>query len=120
MTELSTRRQAVLDYVTDYTHEHGYGPSLREIGAAVGLASPSSVNHHVVQLRAAGYLAPARGDGSRPRVAVAAGALYRRIADELAVFITAAREADAAVELLAGMEHAEAFIRERARAGARR
>lgn len=113
MSQLTTRRRQILDYVTDYTHEHGYGPSLREIGAHVGLASASSVSYQVAQLRLAGHLAAARTDGRRPRITVTAGAIYQRVADDLAQFIDDARTADAAAEVLAGMEAAERFIRDR-------
>lgn len=38
-----TRRQSILDYIVAYSFEHGYSPTVREIGQAVGLASSSSV-----------------------------------------------------------------------------
>lgn len=114
MTTMTPRRRQILDYVTDHTRQHGYGPSLREIGAAVGLASPSSVAYQVRQLRAAGHLAPARTDGRRPRATLAPGAIYQRVADDLAGFIAEARAHDATDDVLAGMAAAEQFIRTRA------
>ena len=41
--KLSKRQTAIYDFICAYTSEHGYPPSVREIGKAVGLASPSTV-----------------------------------------------------------------------------
>lgn len=48
--KLSKRQQAIYDYIRSYTAEHAYPPSVREIGAAVGLASPSTVHMHLKAL----------------------------------------------------------------------
>ncbi|SEM68933.1 transcriptional repressor LexA [Streptacidiphilus jiangxiensis] len=61
---LTTRQEAVLDAIATWCQAHGYPPSLREIGKAVGLASTSSVSHQVHALERAGYL---RRDTHRPR-----------------------------------------------------
>lgn len=50
------RRAGVLDFIATYIAANGYGPSLREIAAGVGLASVSSAEHHVAQLETAGLV----------------------------------------------------------------
>jgi len=70
-SELTPRRQEILDYIIQMTRERGYPPTVREIGRAVGLASSSSVHFHLRALEKAGYL---ERDGSltralRPRLA---------------------------------------------------
>lgn len=45
--KLSKRQTAIYDFICAYTSEHGYPPSVREIGKAVGLASPSTVHMHL-------------------------------------------------------------------------
>ena len=57
----------VLTVVEDFAQRRGYPPTLREIGEATGLASPSSVSHHLLTLQRKGYLS--RGAG-QPRTAV--------------------------------------------------
>lgn len=63
-TELSRRQQRVLEVIQDAVDQRGYPPSLREIGEAVGLTSPSSVAHQLKMLERKGYL---RRDPNRPR-----------------------------------------------------
>jgi repressor LexA len=60
------RRRAILRFIRGFAREHGYPPTLREIGEAVGLAA-STVSYHLSILEADGYLS--RGPG-RPRTAV--------------------------------------------------
>lgn len=61
---LSKRQQAIYDYICSYTKEHSYPPSVREIGAAVGLASPSTVHTHLKVLEREGYITR---DSNKPR-----------------------------------------------------
>lgn len=61
---LSARQQLVLDTVQASVDTRGYPPSMREIGKAVGLTSPSSVKHQLSTLERKGYL---RRDPHRPR-----------------------------------------------------
>jgi repressor LexA len=61
---LTNRQREIYDYVTDYVDRHGYPPTVREIGEAVGLASPSTVHAHLANLERAGYL---RRDPTKPR-----------------------------------------------------
>lgn len=53
---LTTRQREVLEIIEAYTQNHGYPPSVREIGDAVGLTSPSTVHTHLRALQRRGYL----------------------------------------------------------------
>ena len=64
---LSERQQQVLDYIRDTVNGRGYPPSVREIGEAVGLNSPSTVHSHLNSLVKAGVI---RKDPSKPRALV--------------------------------------------------
>lgn len=64
MTVLSERQQQVLDFVRAKVAERGYPPSVREIGEALGLSSPSTVHSHLSALVRAGMI---RKDPSKPR-----------------------------------------------------
>jgi repressor LexA len=61
---LTPRQRHVLDTIRDAVEQRGYPPSMREIGEAVGLTSPSSVAHQLATLERKGYL---RRDPNRPR-----------------------------------------------------
>lgn len=61
---LTARQQSVLNCIHRYVRQRGYPPSIREIGDAVGLSSPSSVAHQLKVLQRKGYL---RRDQNRPR-----------------------------------------------------
>ena len=61
---LTGRQQEILDFLLDYVDRHGYPPTVREIGEAVGLASPSTVHAHLANLERAGLL---RRDPTKPR-----------------------------------------------------
>ncbi len=61
---LSTKRQEILEYIDRCIREHGYPPSVREIGDAVGLASASTVHTHLAVLEREGYI---RRDPTKPR-----------------------------------------------------
>jgi repressor LexA len=62
--ELTTRQQEIWDFLVDHAERHGYPPTVREIGEAVGLASPSTVHAHLANLERAGVL---RRDPTKPR-----------------------------------------------------
>ena len=53
---ISARQQQILTMIRDWVRRHGYPPTLREIGATVGLVSPSSVAHHLAALERHGLL----------------------------------------------------------------
>ena len=81
---LSTRQQEIYDFVVAYARKHGYPPTVREIGAEVGLASPSTVHVHLAKLEQAGYL---RRDPTKPRALELVGREHsaRREAGEVLV-----------------------------------
>lgn len=66
---LTPRQRAVLEVIRETVNERGYPPSVREIGDAVGLASPSSVSHQLATLEKMGLL---KKDPNRPRTLVVA------------------------------------------------
>ncbi|HEX6701397.1 MAG TPA: transcriptional repressor LexA [Gaiellaceae bacterium] len=62
--DLTGRQQGIWDFLVGYVDQHGYPPTVREIGEAVGLASPSTVHAHLANLERAGLL---RRDPTKPR-----------------------------------------------------
>ena len=62
--KLSSRQREIYDYICTYTKTHGFPPSVREIGKAVGLASPSTVHMHLKYLEDNGYI---HRDSNKPR-----------------------------------------------------
>jgi len=56
-------QQKIYDYVADCIQKQGYPPSVREIGEAVGLRSPSTVHFHLKHLEEAGYICKGAGKG---------------------------------------------------------
>ena len=61
MAKLTAKQQQIYDYILSFTASHGYPPSVREIGAAVGLKSPSTVHFHMKGLEEAGVIVKAEG-----------------------------------------------------------
>jgi repressor LexA len=61
---LTGRQQEIWKFLTDYVDEHGYPPTVREIGEAVGLASPSTVHAHLANLERVGLI---KRDPTKPR-----------------------------------------------------
>jgi repressor LexA len=61
---LTRRQREILAFVQRYTEAHGYPPSVREIGQALGLTSSSTVHSHLSALEKKGYI---RRDPSKPR-----------------------------------------------------
>src|SRR5699024_2677366 len=62
--KLTARQQSILNFLQRYLQDRGFPPSIREIGDAVGLSSPSSVAHQLKVLQHKGYL---HRDQNRPR-----------------------------------------------------
>ncbi len=56
MPRTSNKAQLIVDYVNQFIQENGYSPSVREIGAAVGLRSTASVSYHLQALQDKGLL----------------------------------------------------------------
>jgi repressor LexA len=61
---LTKRQQEILDYVKHHVGEHGYPPTVRDIGKAIGLTSSSTVHAHLANLEKLGLL---RRDPTKPR-----------------------------------------------------
>src|SRR5690348_13437813 len=68
--ELTGRQREIWSFLVDYVDRHGYPPTVREIGGAVGLASPSSAHAHLANLGCAGLL---RRDPTKPRARESVG-----------------------------------------------
>ncbi|HEY8473583.1 MAG TPA: transcriptional repressor LexA [Natronosporangium sp.] len=62
--DLTPRQRRIMEFLREWSEKHGYPPSVREIGEAVGLVSPSSVAYQLKALERKGYL---RRDPNRPR-----------------------------------------------------
>ncbi|HEY7018664.1 MAG TPA: transcriptional repressor LexA [Gaiellaceae bacterium] len=84
---LTERQQEIWNYLVEYQDRHGYPPTVREIGARVGLASPSTVHAHLANLERAGLL---KRDPTKPRALELLGREARE---------PAAREEDDALRL---------------------
>ncbi|HEY8769254.1 MAG TPA: transcriptional repressor LexA [Thermoleophilaceae bacterium] len=61
---LTKRQQEIFDFIKSYGSEHGYPPTVRDIGKAIGLTSSSTVHAHLANLEKVGLL---RRDPSKPR-----------------------------------------------------
>jgi repressor LexA len=76
--KLSKRQREIFGYIKRHAAKHGYPPTVRDIGRAVGLTSPSTVHGHLASLERAGLL---RRDPTKPRaielLASAAGRVAR-------------------------------------------
>ena len=78
MKQLSPMRLKILDFVTGFTREQGYPPTVREICQAVGLRSPSTVHSHLKILQEGGFLD--KGDRKTRAIAVkGSGTSYRGV-----------------------------------------
>jgi repressor LexA len=63
-TPLTGRQRDILEVIERHMRDHGYPPSVREIGEAVGLTSPSTVHNHLASLQRLGFL---KRDPTKPR-----------------------------------------------------
>lgn len=64
METLTKRQEDVLDFVKSYIASHGYPPTVREIGAAIGVSSPATVQAHLESLAEKGFI---RKEGTKNR-----------------------------------------------------
>jgi repressor LexA len=62
--KLTKRQQEIFDFIKRYSARHGYPPTVRDIGKAIGLGSPSTVHAHLTNLEKLGLL---KRDPSKPR-----------------------------------------------------
>jgi len=67
----SNKAQLILDYVNQFVQDNGYAPSVREIGAAVGLRSTASVSYHLQQLQQKGLLLDPGAKGKKRAIVTA-------------------------------------------------
>ncbi len=63
-SKITARQRQVLEFIESQMRERGFPPSVREIGSAIGLTSPSTVHSHLNTLQRLGYL---RRDPTKPR-----------------------------------------------------
>ena len=71
---LTKRQQEIWEFLVRYVDAHGYPPTVREIGEAVGLASPSTVHAHLANLERAGLI---KRDPTKPRALELSGRAAR-------------------------------------------
>ena len=71
MARTSDKAQRILEFVNEFVQENGFAPSVREIGAAVGLRSTASVSYHLRALQEKGLLQG--GDSKGRKRAIATG-----------------------------------------------
>ena len=69
MPRTSNKSQLIVDFVNSFVQQNGYAPSIREIGAAVGLRSTASVSYHLQQLQEKGILQGADAKGKKRALA---------------------------------------------------
>lgn len=82
MKALSPKQQQIYDYIISFTGEHGYPPSVREIGDYVGLKSPSTVHFHLKGLEEKGLITKAEGKTRAITVSGGPGRAPRPVAEE--------------------------------------
>jgi repressor LexA len=70
------RQQAILDVIKEFQREHGYPPSVREIGERVGLSSSSTVQSHLRTLQRKGLI---HRDATKPRALVTGSEVARDV-----------------------------------------
>jgi repressor LexA len=70
MDGLTERQRSILGFISRHCADQGYPPTVREIGFAVGLASPSTVHAHLAKLEEAGLI---RRDPTKPRAMFVCG-----------------------------------------------
>lgn len=71
MARTSNKQDLILSFVNSFVQENGFAPSVREIGAAVGLSSTASVSYHLQQLQAKGLLLAPGGKGRKRSIVTA-------------------------------------------------
>ncbi len=76
MEDLTGRQREILDFITSTVADRGYPPSVREIGDALGLRSPSTVHSHLSSLVRAGHI---KRDPAKPRAIEVVDAHHHRV-----------------------------------------
>jgi len=75
--KLTKRQQEIFDFIKQYSGRHGYPPTVRDIGKAIGLTSSSTVHAHLANLEKLGLV---RRDPTKPRALELLGEAARKIA----------------------------------------
>lgn len=71
MPRTSDKAEKILEFVNEFMRQNGYAPSVREIGAAVGLSSTASVSYQLRQLQEKGLLMASAGKGRKRAIVTA-------------------------------------------------
>lgn len=79
MKAMSPKQQQIYDFIVSFQAEHGYPPSVREIGEEVHLKSPSTVHFHLKSLEEKGLITKAEG---KTRAITVSGGAGRPVAEE--------------------------------------
>jgi repressor LexA len=74
--KLTKRQQEIFDFIKRYSSEHGYPPTVRDIGKAIGLTSSSTVHAHLSNLEKLGLV---RRDPTKPRALELLGQAAKRV-----------------------------------------
>jgi repressor LexA len=74
--KLTKRQQEIFDFIKRYSSDHGYPPTVRDIGKAIGLTSSSTVHAHLSNLEKLGLL---RRDPTKPRALELLGQAAKRV-----------------------------------------
>ena len=53
---LYTKERQIIEFITQFIQRYGYAPTLKEIGAALGMNSPATVHEHIDRLRQKGFI----------------------------------------------------------------
>ena len=72
MARTSDKGEKILEFVQEFVRDNGYAPSVREIGAAVGLNSTASVSYQLKRLQEQGLLSAPNGKGVKRAIATTA------------------------------------------------
>jgi repressor LexA len=100
---LTARQQEIWQFLVEYVDDHGYPPTVREIGDAVGLASPSTVHAHLANLDRAGLI---KRDPTKPRAIELLGRPKQAVSENAAPMLPLVGRIAAGGPLLAE-EHVE-------------
>src|SRR5215211_4881396 len=73
---LTKRQREIFDFVKGYSAKHGYPPTVRDIGKAIGLTSSSTVHAHLANLEKLGLV---RRDPTKPRALELLGDAARKV-----------------------------------------
>jgi len=74
--KLTKRQQEIFEFIKRYSSEHGYPPTVRDIGKAIGLTSSSTVHAHLANLEKLGVL---RRDPTKPRALELLGQAAKKV-----------------------------------------